>query len=77
MIVQGASWVWVGLAVALAVAGPVRAAERTVPAGGGELRQAVAAAAEGDVLILQPGIHAGPVTLDKRIVLQGTPGAVI
>ena len=48
----------------------------SVPAGGGELRQAVAAAAGGDVLILAPGIHAGPVTLDKRIVLQGTPGAV-
>jgi nitrous oxidase accessory protein len=77
MIVQGASWVWAGLALAIAVAGPVRAAERTVPTGGGELRQAVAAASEGDVLILQPGIHAGPITLDKRIVLQGTPGAVI
>src|SRR3954463_2751166 len=77
MIVQGASWVWAGLALAIAVAGPVRAAERTVQAGGGELRQAVAAAAEGDVLILQPGIHTGPVTLNKRIVLQGTPGAVI
>jgi nitrous oxidase accessory protein len=77
MIAGVTRWVWAGLAVALAAAGPAPAAERTVQPGGGDLQHAVAAAAEGDVLILQPGIHAGPVRLDKRITLQGKPGAVI
>ncbi|UEM03445.1 nitrous oxide reductase family maturation protein NosD [Skermanella rosea] len=44
---------------------------------GGDLQTAVAEAAEGDVLVLRPGIHAGPVRLDKRITLQGMPGAVV
>ena len=76
MIVKIVRWAWVGFAVALAAAGPAQAAERTVRPDV-NLQDAVAAAAEGDVLILQPGIHAGPVRLDKRITLQGIPGAVI
>ena len=76
MIVKIVRWAWVGFAVALAAAGPAQAAERTVRPDV-NLQDAVAAAAEGDVLILQPGIHAGPVRLDKRITLQGKPGAII
>ena len=76
MIARVTCRVWVGLAVALAAASPAPAAERSVPAGG-DLQTAVAEAAEGDVLVLRPGIHAGPVRLDKRITLQGMPGAVV
>jgi nitrous oxidase accessory protein len=65
-----------GFVLALATASPAQAAEKSVPAGG-DLQLAVAEAAEGDVLVLQPGTHAGPVRLDKRITLQGMPGAVV
>ncbi|WP_299362600.1 nitrous oxide reductase family maturation protein NosD [uncultured Paracoccus sp.] len=47
------------------------AAERLVRPGAGELAAAVAAAAPGDVLILAPGQHQGPVVIDKPLTLDG------
>jgi len=41
------------------------------------LPQALAAAARGDTLVLLPGRHAGPVRIDRPLVIRGTPGAVI
>ncbi|MCK0140587.1 nitrous oxide reductase family maturation protein NosD [Aliiroseovarius sp. F47248L] len=55
----------------------VSAAERIVPAEDGALANAIAGAAPGDVLILAPGRHAGPVVLDKTITLDGRGKAVI
>jgi len=56
---------------------PLYAAERAVPAGGGALAAAIAGADPGDTLILSPGLHAGPVTLDLPLTLTGREGAVI
>jgi nitrous oxidase accessory protein len=76
MIAHLTWWHCAGLVVAIAAASSASAAERSVPAGG-DLQLAIAVADEGDVLVLRAGIHAGPVRLDKRITLQGMPGAVV
>ena len=49
---------------------PLFAAEIGVPAGDG-LGAAIAGAEPGDVLILAPGLHRGPVVIDKPLVLDG------
>ena len=59
------------------VALPLAAAERAVPAGGGALAAALVAAAPGDVLILAPGRHAGPVVLNRAVTLDGQGRAEI
>ena len=64
----------VPLALALAACllpGLAAAAERAVAPGPGTLAAAIATAAPGDVLKLQPGRHDGPVTLDKPLTLDG------
>lgn len=48
-----------------------------VAAGGDNLRRAVAAAASGDVLELAPGVHAGPLLIDRPLTLSGRHGAII
>lgn len=57
-------------ALLLCLSSPLFAAELDVPSGGG-LPEAIAGAAPGDVLILGPGLHAGPVMIDKALVLDG------
>ena len=61
--------------VTVLLAGPALAAGVIVPAGGDALRQAVAESAPGDVLILESGLHHGPVTIDHPLTLEGRPGA--
>jgi nitrous oxidase accessory protein len=66
--------------LALAVlAAPLGAAAETrvVEPGPGALAAAVAGAAPGDVLILAPGLHEGPVLLDRPLTLEGREGAVV
>lgn len=53
------------------------AAERQVPAEPGALARVIAAAQPGDVLILEPGRHVGPVTLDRRLTLDGRGRALV
>lgn len=53
------------------------AATLEVAAGGDRLRQAVVAAQPGDVLVLAPGVHDGPVAIDRALTLEGKPGAII
>ncbi len=48
-----------------------------VPAGGAALVQAVRTAGAGSELLLAPGIHAGPITLEQALVVTCAPGAVI
>lgn len=55
-----------------AAAGTVR-----VPAGEEALQAAVDAAAVGDVLVLEPGVHLGPVTVSRPLTLHGESGAVV
>ncbi len=55
----------------------VGAAERRVPAETGALTSAIAGALPGDVLTLEPGLHAGPVALDQAITLDGQGKATI
>ena len=62
----------VGLIASAAHAGEVR-----VPAADGALKAAVAGASPGDVLILSPGRHDGPVTLSRSITLDGRDKATV
>ena len=64
------------LALCLCLASPLFAAEVGVPAGNG-LAEAIAGAAPGDVLILAPGLHSGPVVIDKPLTLDGLGRAQI
>lgn len=66
-----------GLFLFLTVAIPVAAAERHVPAEIGALATAIAGALPGDVLTLAPGLHAGPVALDRALTLDGQGTATI
>lgn len=50
---------------------------RTVAAASGELQRAIAQAAHGDMLLLAPGRHDGPVRLDKAIRIEGNGQAQI
>jgi nitrous oxidase accessory protein len=67
------------LAAACLFLHPAEAAAKTVAvaAGADNLRQAVAAAAPGDVLKLAAGVHDGPLKIAKPLTLEGVPGAVI
>lgn len=58
-------------------AAEVRAASIIVEAGGDGLKQALAAAASGDVLILRRGIHGGPVVVSSPLTLRGERGAIV
>ncbi|SEL04836.1 nitrous oxidase accessory protein [Roseovarius nanhaiticus] len=65
------------LLAACILAMPAWAETVTVSAGGGALQTAIAGAAPGDVLILAPGRHDGPVTLAETITLDGQNKAEI
>jgi nitrous oxidase accessory protein len=56
---------------------PAWAGEIRVAPGAGTLPAAIAAAQAGDVLILTDGAYTGPVTIDRPLTLQGSPGTVI
>lgn len=66
------------LACALILTATSVVAERIiVPAGLDGLASALAAAHEGDELVLAPGRHVGPVRIERPLTLTGEPGAVI
>jgi nitrous oxidase accessory protein len=72
---------WVATLAALAAAvWPVGSAQgRTLTAAAvpGEAARAIAAAAAGDTVVLGGGAHAGPLRVDRSIVLRGAPGAAL
>jgi nitrous oxidase accessory protein len=43
----------------------------------GELASALRAAEVGDTLLLVPGVHPGPITIDRAITLLGEDGAIV
>ncbi|HET9941543.1 MAG TPA: nitrous oxide reductase family maturation protein NosD, partial [Candidatus Eisenbacteria bacterium] len=53
------------------------ASEITVAAHPGALADAIARAHEGDTVTLLPGVHAGPVRVDRALVVRGWPGAIL
>jgi len=59
------------------IASAAHAADLRVPAQGGALQTAITGANPGDVLILSPGRHNGPVTLEHPITLDGQGKAVV
>lgn len=65
--------VFVGCVAARSAAAEVRSVE----AGGDNLSEQIALAEAGDVLRLAPGLHKGPVTVDRSITLAGEPGAIV
>lgn len=44
---------------------------------GDHLRAALIRAEPGDTLVLRPGVHDGPIVVDRPVTLQGEPGAVV
>ncbi len=67
----------VGAGLASAVATRTRAAELVVGAEHRTIAQAMAAAHDGDTVIVPTGVHREHLVVDKRIRLIGRPGAVI
>jgi len=65
------------LVLSLLIALPLWAGERHVTAGQGTLANAIAGAAPGDVLILQPGRYLGAITIDRALTLTGDVSAII
>ncbi len=59
------------------VAQPLWAGEIVVAAGQGTLATSIAGANPGDVLILQPGLHSGPIVINKPLTLTGEKDAII
>ncbi len=65
------------LVLSLLISLPLCAAEISVLPGSGTLANAIAGAKPGDVLILEPGRHQGPVVIDRPLALTGRDGAII
>lgn len=63
--------------LSLLIALPLWAVERHVVAGQGTLATAIAGAAPGDVLILEPGRYLGAVTIDRALTLKGDITSII
>ena len=57
--------------------GSAVAAEHRVTGDGAALTAAVAAAAAGDTLVIEPGLYRVNLVLDKPVILQGTDGAML
>jgi nitrous oxidase accessory protein len=65
------------LALIAALAGPAPAADIRLSPGEGDLSEAIARAAPGDRVLLDPGAYRGPIVIEKPLTLEGTDGAVI
>jgi nitrous oxidase accessory protein len=65
------------LAFGLSYVASVNAATIQVSANAGSLVAAVAAASSGDVLVLAPGVHNGPVIIEQPLTITGSYESVI
>lgn len=65
------------IAILMLLAAPAGAEVLSVPPGKGTLAQAIAAAGPGDTLMLEPGLFAGPVTIDRALTIDGQGAATI
>ena len=64
-------------ASALAILAGAASAETVSVAAGEPVQPALDAAAEGDVVRLGPGVHAGPLAVEAALTLEGAEGAVV
>lgn len=65
------------LCLAFLLAAPAAAEVLRVPAEQGALGRAVAAARPGDTLVLEAGVHDGPVIIETPLTLEGNGAAVV
>ena len=71
-----AAWHICVLVLAALTAGMAWAAERSV-APGTPVQPVLEAAEPGDVIRLEPGVHAGPLAIETHLTLDGAEGAVV
>ena len=74
---KAASTVAAALIAVTAFANPSAAATHSVPPRSGAAAAALAASAPGDTVLLQRGVHAGPLQVVRAVTLRGEPGAVL
>jgi len=65
-----------GAVLAALLAGPAFAERETV-APGESVQAALDRARAGDTVVLQPGVHRGPVEIHGEAILEGLPGAIL
>lgn len=65
-----------GAALAALLAGPASAGRETV-APGESVQAALDRARAGDIVVLQSGVHRGPVEIQSEAILEGLPGAIL
>lgn len=65
------------LTVLTALTMTATAADHTIRPGPSAIAQAIASAAEGDVLVLQPGVYRERVRIEKQLTLRAMPGAIV
>ena len=73
-------WSVAGLALAGFLCGPtfdVEAATISVSPGADNLSTAISQAAPGDILLLTPGVHNGPVTIDRTLSMVGDDDSIV
>ena len=68
---------WLIAAVSVLSSTGAAAGMLEVEPGGDNLRLAIVGAAAGDVVRLRPGVHNGPVTIERPLVLEGASDAVV
>jgi nitrous oxidase accessory protein len=67
-----------GLAAAFAAGSALPAlAERIVVSSGDNLQEVIDRAADGDVIVLKAGEHRGPITISRRLTVEGEPDAIL
>lgn len=59
------------------LASPAFAERIFVPAGDADLQAVIGAASAGDVIVLGPGEHRGPIRVDRSLTIEGEKGAVL
>ncbi len=72
-------FLWLLLGAIAAVGGPVGACAKTlvIEPGDGALQQAIRSASAGDTIVVSPGVHLGPIIIDKDVTVRGKEGAII
>jgi nitrous oxidase accessory protein len=78
-VTRAANLILAGLALSMssAAGGGAKASPLRVPPSPGAAQAALAQARAEDEVVLLPGVHPGPLLLDRAVRLRGEPGAVV